>query len=259
MEDIKAETSPSESEDPLFSIVTPTYNAAETVEKTIASILGQEGDIGVVEHLIQDGGSTDATLELLKKYPHLKVVSESDDGIYDAMNRGIARAKGRYIAVLNADDVYEPHTLKLVRAAFEVDEEVGLVHGDMNLVDGEKVLKRWKPVAWKRLYRMWVGHATCVVRREIYEEHGNFNLRYPEQADYDLITRLRTAGVKFTYIPEVLTNFLVGGFSAQNWSFRDSVEIRRKDGHPWPWAVFTSLVNRYYFVLRLKWNEIRSR
>ena len=246
-------------EAPLFSIVTPTFNAAATVERTIASVMGQIGDTGEIEHLIQDGGSTDGTLEILSKYDHLKVFSGKDRGIYDAMNLGIARARGKYIAVLNADDYYEAETLARAKRAFESDDSVGLVHGDMNLVAGDRLLKRWRPKAWKRIYRMWIGHATCIVRRDVYEEFGCFDLAYRQQADYDFITRLRTAKVKFHYIPEVLTNFVVGGESTQNWSFSDSVEIRRKDGHPWVWAVFTSVMNRYYFVLRLKLNQIRGK
>ena len=99
---------------PKISVVTPCFNSAKTIRETLASVASQ--DFRDWEHIVMDGGSKDDTLAILRDFPHLKVVSEKDEGHYDAMNKGIARATGEYIVILNADDCFRPGTLGKVAA-----------------------------------------------------------------------------------------------------------------------------------------------
>ena len=102
---------------PRISVVTPTFNGATTLRETIESVLAQ--DYQNWEHIVFDGGSVDGTLDLLRSYPHLKWVSEKDQGHYHAMNKGVERSTGEIVAILNSDDCYEPGTLRKVAQAFE--------------------------------------------------------------------------------------------------------------------------------------------
>ena len=120
---------------PLISIVTPSYNQGDYIEETILSVKNQ--DYQPFEHIIIDGGSTDNTVEILKKYPHLKWISEPDKGQSDAINKGFRRANGEIIGWLNSDDLYEPHTLPKVVKIFNENPEYDLIYSDCHIIDAE--------------------------------------------------------------------------------------------------------------------------
>src|ERR1700730_13490318 len=120
---------------PKISIVTPTFNSIPTLRETIESVLVQ--DYKNWEHIVIDGGSTDGTVDLLRSYPRLQWISERDQGHYHAMNKGIARASGDVIAILNADDCYREGTLRKVADAFVKNPEWDALFGDVVYVDGE--------------------------------------------------------------------------------------------------------------------------
>ena len=103
---------------PTFSIVTVCRNAEQSIRKTVESVQHQVGVEGETEHIVIDGVSTDGTLRTLAGFPHLRVVSEPDAGIYDAMNKGVGLARGDYVGILNADDWYEPDALQAVARTF---------------------------------------------------------------------------------------------------------------------------------------------
>src|SRR5713226_4506797 len=123
------------SELPRISVVTPTFNSRHTLRETIESVLRQ--GYPRYEHIVMDGGSTDGTLDILRQYPHLKWVSEKDKGHYDAMNKGILKAKGEVVNILNSDDCYRPGTLELVGNAFSAHPGWDGLFGDVVYVDGE--------------------------------------------------------------------------------------------------------------------------
>lgn len=242
----------------LFSIITVCRNAEKTIERTLQSVIRQEEVKGVVEHIVVDGVSTDGTLKIVKKYPGVHWISEPDEGLYDAMNKGISMAKGKYIGILNADDWYELHALKLVKSAFEENAIIGLVHGDMmGWVKGRKsgIIKR-KRKPWSRFFGMPLAHPTCFVRRDIYEQCGVFNPKLKIAADYDFILRLYEKSVKMHYIPAVLTNFSIGGLSTsegvfKEGAFKEDVLIKVSHGYPWPWAVFSTMLYKVWGKLWL--------
>ncbi len=122
-------------EPPKISVITPCLNSAATLAKTIESVSQQ--DYPHWEHIVVDGGSTDDTVAVLKRYPRLLWGSEKDEGHYDAMNKGIARAKGDVVVILNADDCFRPGALRKVAEAFAANPGWDALFGDVVFVDGE--------------------------------------------------------------------------------------------------------------------------
>src|SRR3954470_20521919 len=120
---------------PKISIITPTFNSIHTVRDTIESVRTQ--DYENWEHIVMDGGSTDGTVELIKEIPHLAWVSEKDEGHYHAMNKGVERASGEVINILNSDDCYRPNALRNVAQAFGDQPDWDALFGDVVYVDGE--------------------------------------------------------------------------------------------------------------------------
>lgn len=203
-----------------ISVVTAVFNRVDTVADALASVREQRGP--AVEHLVIDGGSMDGTLAVLQKYRGdlAVLVSEPDDGIYDALNKGIRRATGDVVGFLHADDLLEcPDSLAQVAAAFD-DPAVDAVYGDLVYVrqsDVSRVVRYWRAggrVAGD-LERGWMPpHPTFYVRRSVYEQLGLFDTRFRISADYESILRiLGRGGVKAAYVPQVLVRMRLGGIS----------------------------------------------
>jgi glycosyltransferase involved in cell wall biosynthesis len=238
---------------PKFSIITPSLNSAKFIEDAINSLFNQDYDN--LEHIIIDGGSTDRTIHLLSNYPHLKIISESDNGIYDAMNKGIKIAKGEIIGILNSDDWYEPNILKKVLNIFNSYPDVGVVHGDMLEWKNNKIYRKNRFKSYQQYYCMWVKHPTCFVRKAIYDQYGPFNIKYELQADYDLMLRFKKNGVQFYYMPSVLTNFRIGGYSSKNWSLRESIEVRTRNNMMFSRAMLAAVTVRSIFKIKIMFNN----
>jgi glycosyltransferase involved in cell wall biosynthesis len=218
---------------PLFSIVTVCRNAVRSIRRTIESVRQQQDVPGAVEHLVIDGVSTDGTVAALAEFPHLRVVSEPDGGIYDAMNKGAALARGEYIAILNADDWYEPETLARVALAFRESPEASVVHGDVRRWVGTApldIVKSRRPRRGQSGLFMSVNHPACFVKRDVFKRFGGFNLAFPMCADYDWIERVIRGGAVLRYVPHVLTNFAMGGVSSTRFIIRERYRVRRANG-----------------------------
>lgn len=198
-----------------ISIITVCLNSVNTIEDTIKSVIGQKDE--KVEYIIIDGGSIDGTLDILNKYKDVIdiIVSESDQGIYDAMNKGILLSKGEVIGIINSDDWYEPGVLKKVWKCF-CDLDVDIVYGKMNIINehGEKKLLIPRDLN-KMRFQMVIPHPTVFVRKTIYEKYGFFSLKYKIAADYELMLRFYVKDIKFIFMDEVLANFRLGGVSRQ--------------------------------------------
>lgn len=203
-----------------ISVVTAVFNAASTLEESLRSVSAQTWP--GVEHIVIDGGSTDGSLDVLARHQaaiaHL--VSEPDNGIYDALNKGIRCATGDIVGFMHADDSYAtPEALQRVAAAFE-NPSVGAVYGDLVYIDKEdasRVVRYWRAGEYRRnrLTQGWMPpHPTFYVRREHYERLGGFDTRYRIAGDYEHMLRILWAGhVKAAYIPEVLVRMRTGGIS----------------------------------------------
>lgn len=199
----------------LVSIITVVYNGAKTIERTIQSVLGQS--YKNIEYIIIDGLSSDGTQEIVEKYIDsiAYFVSEKDNGLYNAMNKGIQHATGDIIGIINSDDWYTDDAVEKVVDCFS-NNEVELVYGKDIYVypDGREELNQVLPLEtiW---YQMSLPHPTVFVKKSIYEKFGVFNEEYKIGADYDLMLRLYNKQVKFGFIDDVLAYFRTGGLSTK--------------------------------------------
>ncbi len=204
---------------PAFSVATPTRNALDKLRRCIGSVRGQ-GEVAY-EHMVQDAQSTDGTAEWLRaqaeQHTHLHSLSESDGGMYDAINRAWARARGRYLSWLNSDEQYLPGALAQVQACFEANPEVDVVSGDFLVADAQgRAVALRREIPLRRFYvaNTHLNTMTCTLfyRRELWDR-GLLKLdsRYRYAADKDLVLRLLTAGVRFRHLPVVLSVFGVDG------------------------------------------------
>jgi len=207
----------------MISIITVTYNAAATIETTICSVASQS--YSYVEHIIIDGGSTDGTLDVVARHDDkiAHVVSEPDDGIYDAMNKGIRLATGDIVGILNADDMYfNTDCLNTVADEF-VRTQSDSVFADLVYVrpdNLDKVVRYYQSnnFSINRFSSGWMpAHPTFFVKRECYERYGLFKTDYCIAADYELLLRfLATYKISYSYIPKVLIKMRTGGVSTNN-------------------------------------------
>lgn len=235
-----------------ISIITVTYNSAATVEDTLASIRQQ--DHPDIEHIVIDGGSTDDTPSIVAGYPHVaKWISEKDNGIYDAMNKGIGQATGEVIGILNSDDMYSgPSVLSSVARAF-ADPAVKTAYADLQYIQAEnpnRIIRTWKSGAFRRrnFYFGWMPpHPTFFVRKEVYHQAGLFNTSLRSAADYELMLRiLLRHGLPAHYIPGVLVKMRTGGIS--NASFWNRLRANKEDRLAWK----LNGLQPYFFTLYLK-------
>lgn len=221
-----------------ISIITVCYNSADTIESTIKSVVSQ--DHPNVEYIIVDGGSKDNTLHLLEKYrsSFAKCISEKDEGIYDALNKGLALATGDVIGILHADDFYDsPSVLSDVMQLF-TEKQVDCVYGDLQYVDRVKtslIKRNWVSGHYKKenFLKGWMPpHPSFFAARHCYEKFGNFNTQLKTAADYELMLRfLFKHNCSVAYIPKVLVKMRVGGKS--NVSILNRVKANREDKRAW--------------------------
>lgn len=218
------------------SIITVVLNNAEYIEACIQSVINQ--DYENIEYIVIDGGSTDGTIEIIKKYEDkINVwISEPDDGIYDAMNKGIKLASGDIIGFLNADDVYfADNVLKNVASAMH-DPGMDACYSDLIYVDREdlnKIVRYWRSCQFEPgLFKKgWVpAHPTFFARKSIYDRYDCFDLYYKLAADYELMARfLEHHRIRAIYIPEIFVKMRIGG--ASNKSLLNIIRQNREIFH----------------------------
>lgn len=198
-----------------LSIITVVRDAVGTIGATLESVASQGARD--LEHLVIDGGSTDGTIGVVRGAPGVRLVSDADHGIYDAFNRGLARARGRWLTLLNADDVYA-HPGVVARVLEEAGRHptVGIFHADLDLVeaDGRFLFGRRfvGPASFDA--EMPISHPTAFVARWVYERLGGFDATFRIAGDYDLLLRAHLAGIPMRHIEDVFVRMRVGGRSA---------------------------------------------
>jgi len=220
-----------------LSIITVAYNAAGTIAETIESVLGQKNvDI---EYIIIDGASTDGTSEIVNKYKDriAQFVSEKDQGIYDAMNKGIKLATGHIIGLLNADDLYAyPTFLHEVQQTF-LDQSCDLVYSNLLYIDQHsgKPLRYWKAGKFSKngFKRGWMPpHPATFVHKTVYEKVGLFNLTFSISADYEFLLRAMHIGkLKVQYLNKTGVKMKAGGKS--NVSVKNRLVANKEDIRAW--------------------------
>ena len=240
-----------------ISIITATYNSSSTLANCISSVNAQTHQD--IEHLIIDGSSTDNTMEIIQKTPNriAQIISESDKGIYDALNKGIQLATGEIVGFLHSDDSFQStQTLENIVQAFSSVHEQNYpdaVYGDLVFIDQKdinKVVRYWKskPFEPKLLRQGWMPpHPTLFMRREVYEKHGSFNTNLKCAADYDFILRVfQDQSLNVIYLPEVITKMQIGGVSTTG--FKSLINKKREDY----WVLKSNQIPYPMWVLFLK-------
>jgi glycosyltransferase involved in cell wall biosynthesis len=209
--------SPAAGQVPLVSIVTVVWNGAATIERTIQSVLAQSHPR--IEYIIMDGGSTDGTLDIIRKYEDRIDFWQSakDKGIYDAMNKGIALCTGEWIGLINADDWYPENAVALAMGAVKAKNEVNIVHGDIliHYPNGTSKVKHPKPNGFLlKHWEMVLNHPSFFVRRSFYDGRP-FNTAFRVGGDHHWTLRawLENRSM-FLQVHAVLAHFSVGGASA---------------------------------------------
>ena len=224
---------------PMVSVVTVVYNGINTLEKTILSVIQQT--YSNIEYIIIDGGSTDGTVELIKKYEGFLThwVSEKDDGIYHAMNKGISLCSGDLIGIINSDDWYELDAGENVVAAFDEYPHKKIFHGDRFDINenGKKQLRRFNPSVTKlKYFGMTYNHPSFFVKREVYGEFI-FNQKLRALADYQFILSIYLRHPDWIhYISVPYVNYRTEGYSSKISLFKNLSEgfnARKSAGLGW--------------------------
>ena len=200
-----------------ISIITPVYNAETTLEKTILSVVNQETE-SELEYIVVDGNSTDKTLDIIWSYQDRinLIISEQDEGVYDAMNKGISHATGDIIGIINSDDWYNDGALKIVEDTFKKNEDYEIIYSPVETYFNGNYLIRFLPGSLDKLFfKFTVNHPSCFVKKTVYSRFGNYDLSYSIAADYDFILRSYVSGVSFFYVEEPLASYSLNGLSGK--------------------------------------------
>ena len=208
-----------------ISLITATYNSAETLCDTLQSVLNQT--FKDVDYIIIDGNSKDNTIDIVKEFEpkfegRLRWISEKDKGIYDAMNKGVKMAQGDVVGILNSDDFFaSDNVLEKVNAAFAENPTIEGVYADVRYVDWNdtsKTVRMFSGKDFKREKICWgqmPPHPSFYVKRECYDKFGLYSLDYPICADYDMFVKMIWIGnIKTLYINDIFVNMRSGGTSS---------------------------------------------
>lgn len=202
-----------------ISVITVVRNRRDVIGSAIESTLGQ--DYTDLEYLIVDGASTDGTLDVIRGYDdsRIRLISEPDEGIYDALNKGIAAATGDVIGLMHSDDCFaDGAVLSDIAALFRRDGG-DAVYGDLDYVSkaSGRIIRRWRAGIFRQsmIARGWMPpHPTLYLKKSVFETYGRYDPRYRIAADYDFILRiLKPGGLKCSYLPRVLVRMRQGGVS----------------------------------------------
>ena len=244
-----------------ISIITATFNSSESLKSCIDSVVMQ--DYSSIEYIIIDGKSSDSTTEIVKNYQatysYIKMVSENDSGIYDALNKGLALATGDVIGFLHSDDLFPSNTIISELATKINDNNLDGIYGDLQYVTKEntnKIIRIWKSCDFRPelLKKGWMpAHPTLIIKKQVYLKHGFFNKSYKISADYDFMLRIfKDSNLKFGYLPKVVTKMRVGGVS--NRSIKNIIKKTKEDYR----AVRSNNIGGCFTILQKNTSKIKQ-
>lgn len=223
---------------PLVSIITPSYNQADYVEDTILSVLAQ--DYPNIEYIVIDGGSTDGSLDIIRKYADRISywVSEPDRGQTDAINKGFAQASGEILAWINSDDTYYPHAVREAIEYLISNPDIGLVYGDTHFIDSHgKIIGKFdaQQSSYERLRRggVYIPQQSSFFRADIWKQVGPLDPDFYFAMDYDLWVRIARVS-KIIYLPKLWANFRLHddakSIAADDRCWPEMLKVHRRDG-----------------------------
>lgn len=211
----------------LFTIVTVCFNSEKTIERTIQSVLHQTCQD--YEYIIVDGASTDGTMDIVRRYEPLfqgkmRWISEPDRGIYDAMNKGITKASGELIGIVNSDDYYEVDALEKIERLYD-GYDYSIIYGSVRAVENGKetcvYIKNHEFIE-----KDMITHPSCFISKKLYDKFGMYSLEYPYSADYEFMLRIRKEKqIKYYKTYDIITNFTSGGVSDTRKGYRDTMKL----------------------------------
>jgi glycosyltransferase involved in cell wall biosynthesis len=236
------------------SLITICYNSSDTIEETIQSVLNQTYQN--IEYIIVDGKSTDQTLHIIEKYQNkiAKVVSEKDNGLYDAINKGIKLATGEIIGLIHADDVLAyPEAIEDIVKTFHQNLTSDCVYADLVYVNRNninKVTRTWISGKYKPKAFLWgwmPPHPTCYFKKAIIQQHGFYRTDLKSAADYEFLLRyIHKHKINLSYLPKVTVKMRIGGES--NVSLKNRILANKMDRKAWE----INQITPYFFTLLLK-------
>lgn len=216
----------------LISIITIVYNGETEIVKTIESVASQKTKD--VEYIIIDGKSTDNTMKEIQKYSDKidLLISEKDDGIYDAINKGISLATGELIGIIHSGDYYAKEAIEFVRKEF-MKSKADVIYGDVTIINEIDnnilfILQKANHRFLKK--RMSLFHPSSFITKKSYQKYGAYNLEYKIAADYELFMRYLKNGLSFSYIPQNLAFFKIGGISTTKVDelIKENIKIKKQ-------------------------------
>lgn len=237
----------------LVSVITVCYNSSKTIAHTVESMLQQTYEN--YEYIVIDGASTDNTLNILKSYEprfggKMKIISEPDSGIYDAMNKGIRKASGKLIGLVNSDDYYEKNALEVMAREYnKLQKEHVVLYGFQRSLEGEDEVN---VVLYHHKYlgRQMITHPTCFVSKQVYRDFGMFDTSYRSSADYEFMLRLLyTEQVYFQPVYEIISNFQLGGMSGSQRGYRETARLQYRYGFISPMRYMRIIVKSRLYEL----------
>lgn len=237
-----------------ISIITVCYNSFSTISKTFESVAQQV--YSDIEYIVIDGGSTDGTLELIKKNEHIinKWVSEPDNGLYDAMNKGIEISTGDYIGIINADDIfYDENVISNIVSFFKENPVDANIANIIQYRDDGKVVRRYNSNNWSPA-KLKIGfmppHPSIFIKKSIYEELGGYKLNFKIGADFELVTRFFLKNsISWKYLDIITHKMLIGGLSSSGLKSYNKVTKEIMKALHMNSIVYSSLIIR----LRVVW------
>lgn len=216
----------------LVTIVTPCYNSEKTIKRTIESVLSQTYQD--IEYIIIDGASTDGTVKIAESYRtafygRMHIVSEPDEGIYYAMNKGIQMVKGELVGIINSDDYYETDAVEQI-ISNRSNKPYQILYGF------EKIFNNGREIMTvlyhhSNLPKQMITHPTCFVTKKLYEDKGSFNTQYRFSADYDFMLKMsQDEEVEFTPVYSLVSNYVLGGASGSAAAYLETHKLYVKYG-----------------------------
>ncbi len=232
------------------SIITVAYNSDKTIEETLKSVANQTHS--EIEHIIIDGKSTDQTLEIIKKYPHIsKLVSEPDNGIYDAMQKGVKLATGDVIGVINSDDIFPTHTIiEEIAETFNVNPKIDIIYGNIKYFkndDPNDITRHMTSVPYYDTYfeeGEVPPHESFYARKKVYDTTGEYDNSFKIVGDYDFMFRaLKLHGFSSLFLKKTIVLMRVGGVSSSGLrsyvtTARELFRVWEKNGFKYPPSLF---------------------